>query len=249
MVPFLRSRFTANATESFCPLCPCDVFSCKFSGLFLNSVKFVAWLKLSCLAKLSYLIGRPSRTRALDRVSQTASPSFWSFVSSSCPPMKKLSRSSESSSCSRASCATKVTTVGVSTFWNLPCKSFQAIAPYPMSSSPTQSFRISVCIAASRVSARWHHTLLRFALMSATSFSYASFNSLWFFFSLLLAPSDAGSLGYSSVPSSYFGDFICLHHSHKSRSPDWVALCFSCAGQQLHHLLIHFSLSMQNSCA
>ena len=96
MVPFLRSRFTANATESFCPLCPCDVFSCKFSGLFLNSVKFVAWLKLSCLAKLSYLIGRPSRTRALDRVSQTASPSFWSFVSSSCPPMKKLSRSSES---------------------------------------------------------------------------------------------------------------------------------------------------------
>ena len=30
-------------------------------------------------------------------VSQTASPSSWSFVSSSCPPMKKLSRFSESS--------------------------------------------------------------------------------------------------------------------------------------------------------
>ena len=53
-------------------------------------------VEASFLAKLSYLIGRPLRTKALKMVSQTASPSTWSFVSSSCPPMEKLTRSSES---------------------------------------------------------------------------------------------------------------------------------------------------------
>ena len=201
--PFLKSRFTVSATEPLCPLCLCTVLSWKFCSLFLNSVKFVAGLKLSCITKLSYLIGRPLRTKALKRVSETASPASCSLVSNSCPLMKKLSKSSESSSCSRASCATKVTTVGVSTLWNLSCKSFQAFAPSPMPSSPTQSCLISMRVVASRVSARWHHTLFRFSLMSATSISYASFSTLWFF-SSLVAPlaSGAGSLGCSSVPSS-----------------------------------------------
>ena len=113
--PRLKSRFTASATEPLCPFCLCAVLSWKFCSLFLNSVKFVSGLNLSCVAKLSHLIGRPLRTKALKRVSETASPASYSFVSNSCPLMKKLSKSSESSSCSRTSFATKVTTVGVST--------------------------------------------------------------------------------------------------------------------------------------
>ena len=74
--PFLKSSFTASATEPVIPLCFCAVLSRKFCSLFLNSVKFVAGLKLSCITKLSYLIGRPLRTKALKRVSETASPCF-----------------------------------------------------------------------------------------------------------------------------------------------------------------------------
>ena len=125
--PFLRSRFTASATEPLCPLCLCSVLSWNFCSLFLNSVKFVAGLKLSCITKLSNLIGRPLRTKALMRVSETAFPASYSLLSNSCPLMKKLSKSSESSSCSRASCATKITNVGVSTLWNLSCEGFQAL--------------------------------------------------------------------------------------------------------------------------
>ena len=66
--PFLTSRFTASATEPICHLCVCDGLSWKFCSLFLNSAKFVAGLKLSCINKLSYLIGRPLRTNALKRV-------------------------------------------------------------------------------------------------------------------------------------------------------------------------------------
>ena len=47
----------------------------------------------------------------------------------SCPLMMKLSKSSESSSCSWSSCATKITTVDVSVLWNFSCKNFQVIAP------------------------------------------------------------------------------------------------------------------------
>ena len=164
--PFLKSRFTASATEPLCPLCLCDVLSGNFCSLFLNSLKFVAGLKFPSITKLSYLIGRPLRTKALKRVCETAFPAYCSLVSNSCPLIKKQSKSSASSSCSRASCATKVTTAGVS----------------------TQSCLIRMRTVASRVSARWHHTLFRFSLMSATSFSHAFFSTLWFFFSSLLAP-------------------------------------------------------------
>ena len=184
--PFLKSRFTASATEPLCPLCLCAVHSWKFCSLFLNSVKFVAGLKLSCITILSYLIGRPLRTKALKRASGTASTASCSLMSNSCHLMKKLSKSSAAPSCSRASCATKVTTVGVSTLWNLSCESFQAFAPPPMPSSPTQSCLISIRVFASRVIVRWHHTFFRSSLISATSFSYASFSTLWFFFSSLL---------------------------------------------------------------
>ena len=144
--PLLKSRFTASATEPLCPVCLCAVLSWKFCSLFFNAVKFVAGLKLSCTANLSYLIGRSLRIKALERVFETAFPASCSLVSNSCPRMKKLSRSSESSSCSRASCATKVTTVGVSTLY---CKSFQAFAPSLMPSSPTQSCLISMRVVAS----------------------------------------------------------------------------------------------------
>ena len=115
LVPFLKSRFTASSTEPLCPLCLCAVLSWKVCSLFLNSVKFVAGLKLSCITKLSYLIGRPLRTKALKRVSETASPASCSLVSNYCPLMKKLSNSSASSRRSWTSCATKVSNVGVST--------------------------------------------------------------------------------------------------------------------------------------
>ena len=209
---FLKSRFTSSATEPLCPLCLCAVLSCKLSSLFLNSVKF-AELKLSCITKHSYFIGRPLRTKALKSVFETASPASCSLVSNSCPRMKKLSKSSASSSCSRASCATKVTTVGFSALWYLSFKSFQAFATSPMPSSPTQSCLISIRVVASRVKSRWRHLLFRFFMMSATSLSYASFSTLWFLFSSLLVQfaSGARSLGCSSVPSSdLYSPFACI---------------------------------------
>ena len=113
--------------------------------------------------------------------------------------------------------------------------------------SLTKSCLISIRVVASRVSARWHHTVFRFSLMSATSFSNASFSTLWFFFSSLPTSlaSGACSLGWSSVPSS---DFLSLrlHHCHKSCAPDWNVLWFSGVGQQLHCLLMHRSSSRQN---
>ena len=109
--PFLKSRFTASANEPLCPLCLCAVLSWKFCSPFLNSVKFVAELNISFITKRSYHIGRPLRTKALKRVSETASPASCSLVSNSCPLTKKLSKSSASSSCSRASCTTKVSTL------------------------------------------------------------------------------------------------------------------------------------------
>ena len=66
-----------RTTLSLVPLCA--VLSRKFCSLFLNSVKFVAGLKLSCITKFSYIIGRPLRTRALKRVSETASPASCSL--------------------------------------------------------------------------------------------------------------------------------------------------------------------------
>ena len=66
-----------------------------------------------------------------------------------------------------------------------------------------QSCLISMRVVASRVSARWHDTLFRFSLMSAISFSSASFITMWFFSSLLaLLAYGADSLGCSSVASS-----------------------------------------------
>ena len=87
----------------------------------------------------------------------------------------------------------KVTAVGVSTHWNLARKIFQAFAPSPMPSSPIQSCLIRMRVFVSRVSARWHNTLFRFSLMSETSFTHASFSTLWFFFSSLLALSSSGA--------------------------------------------------------
>ena len=52
--PFLKSRSTASATEPLCPLYRTGfvaVLSCKFCSLFLNSVKYVAGWKLSCIKK------------------------------------------------------------------------------------------------------------------------------------------------------------------------------------------------------
>ena len=125
MGPFLKSGFTASATEPHGPFYLCAVLSWKFCSLFLNSVKFDAGLKSSCITKLSYLIGRPLKTIALKRVSETASPASCSLVSNSCPVLKNLSKTSKSSSYSRESCTTKVTTVGVSTLWNVSCKDFK----------------------------------------------------------------------------------------------------------------------------
>ena len=85
--PFLQSRFTATATELLCPLCLCAMLSRKFCSGFLNSVKFVAGLKLPCIKKLFYLIGRPLKTKAMKKVSETASPASYSLVSNSCPLM------------------------------------------------------------------------------------------------------------------------------------------------------------------
>ena len=45
--------------------------------------EFVAGLKLSCITKLSYLIGRPLWTKALKRVTESASPASCSLVSKS----------------------------------------------------------------------------------------------------------------------------------------------------------------------
>ena len=161
-------------------------------------------LKLFCLTKLSYLIGRQLRTKALKRVPETASTASCSLVNNSCPLMEKIFKSSEYLSYSPARCATNVTTVGVFTLWNLSCKSFSVFASFPMVSFPTQSCLISMRFVASRVSAIWHHTLFRFSLIPATFFSYASFGTLWYFFSLLLVPlaNVAESLRCSFVPSS-----------------------------------------------
>ena len=85
-------------------------------------------------------------------------------MSNSCSLMKKLSKSSASSSCSQASCVAKVNTVRVSALRNLSCKNFQAFDPSPMPSSPIQSSLISMRFVASRISAKWHNTLFRFSL-------------------------------------------------------------------------------------
>ena len=121
MSPFLRSRFTSSVTGPLCSLCLCAVLSRKFCSFFLSSLKFVAGLKLSIITKLSYLVGRPLRAKALKIVSKTAS---CSLVSNFCPLMENLSESSEFSSCTRASCANKFTIVGFSTLCSIFCKSF-----------------------------------------------------------------------------------------------------------------------------
>ena len=85
--PFLQSRFTATATELLCPLCLCAMLSWKFCSGYLNSVKFVAGLKLPCITKFFYLIGRQLKTKAMKKVSETASAASYSLVSNSCPLM------------------------------------------------------------------------------------------------------------------------------------------------------------------
>ena len=119
-----------------------------------------------------------------------------------------------------------------------------------MLSSPTQSCLISMRVVASRVSARWHHRLFRFSLMSATSHMHpsapcGSSSHHWLPHwpvaqAHLVAP--LSPVVICRVPSS------ALHHRHKSCAPDWKVLCLSCVGQQLHCLLIHWSLSRQTSC-
>ena len=143
----LKSRFTARATEEVFLYCLCFVFSWNPESLFLNTLKFLAGLKDFHIIKLSNLIGRPLRTKALKRVSEIACPPSCSLGSNS----SSLSKFSESSTCTRASCTIKVS------------KSFQVFAPSPTPSFPTQSCLISIRVVAFIVSARRCHTLLRFS--------------------------------------------------------------------------------------
>ena len=101
------------------------------------------------------IIGRPLSTQPLKRVPETASSC--SFFGDSCHLMKKLSRNLE---LQLRSCATKITTIGVSTPLNLFCKSFQAFASSPIPSALTQSSLISMKFVASRVRARCHHSFV-----------------------------------------------------------------------------------------
>ena len=73
--------------RTLCPLSLCPLFSRKFCSVFLNSVKFFARFELSCIKKFSYLIGRSLKTKALQRVSETASPASCSHLSNSSPLM------------------------------------------------------------------------------------------------------------------------------------------------------------------
>ena len=73
--------------RTLCPLSLCPLFSRKVCSVFLNSVKFFDGFELSCIKKFSYLIGRPLKTKALQRVSETASPASCSLLSNSSPLM------------------------------------------------------------------------------------------------------------------------------------------------------------------
>ena len=103
----------------------------------------------------------------MKRVSKTACPASHSLVSSSCPLMKNMSKSSEPLSCSRTTYGTRNPNLGVSILRNLSCKIFQAFAPSPMPKSCTHSCLIRMNVLASRLSDRLHHTMFNFSLMSS----------------------------------------------------------------------------------
>ena len=188
LVPFLKSSLIASEIKLLSSLlCPSDVLSLEVYCLFLISAEFVEKLKLSCMAELNASL-QNIEDQSVEDGPETATPASCSLLSSSCPVMKKLSNSSITSICSRASCSTKKTPlVGVSRLCNLYPEKSQAFAPSPMLSSPTQSSLISVSAIASRASVRWHQMLILFSLKSATFLPYASFSTLWFFFSSLHA--------------------------------------------------------------
>ena len=148
----------------------------------------VTRLKLSCITKVSYLLDRPLRAKALKKVLWHCITWFFSLVSKYCPLMKKLTKPIESLSCNRANCVTKVTTFGVSKPWKFSWKTFQAIASSLMLSSPKHSSLISMSVVNSGVGTRWNQIVVSLIRVSATSFSNASLSTFGFFLSSLPAP-------------------------------------------------------------
>ena len=114
LCPFFNQASLLVTLNNFDRLCLCAVLSWNFCSLFLNSVQFVLGLKLFCITNFAYHIGGPLRTKPMMKVSETTSHAPCSLVSSSCPLMKKLFNSSESSSCFQDNCTNEVTTIVVS---------------------------------------------------------------------------------------------------------------------------------------
>ena len=94
--PLLKSRFFASATETLCLLCLCAVLMeylqpfPQICEVRCCSVKIV---EAFCNSKLKYINDKLLRTKALKRVSETASPASCSLVSNSCPLTKNYPNS------------------------------------------------------------------------------------------------------------------------------------------------------------